>query len=87
MTRATTQKLGRREKAHVCDQLSVACLLVGHVLNDASIVSGDARFFEFSIGETLKTVVEEVKLNVLLVEGCQGGVITHLESSAKLSSH
>lgn len=67
--------VGSRGAKHVAEEGSVADLLVGHVLDQVTVLSSEAGLLEILNRETVETPVEEVKLNPFLVKSQGNGLV------------
>jgi hypothetical protein len=71
-----------RTSEKVAEKRSVPRFLIGHKLNEKAIRWSEASCGEVLLAESSKNVVEEIKLNPLLVESKKNGLIVEVRLNA-----
>lgn len=61
--------LGGVRAEHIADERSVPNLLLGHELDQSTVVGSQASLLEGLDGVAAETLLEEIELDVLLVQG------------------
>ena len=70
--------VGRRGAEHVAEESGVADLLVGHVLDQVTVLSSEAGLLEIFNREAVETPVEEIELNPFLVKSEGNGLVVEV---------